>query len=434
MNFRAWTILLAAMLAGIAAAAPEGGDTLYLVKPGDTLMSIASEQLAGGARDFRRLAAHNGLKDANAIAPGAGLRIPAAWLRRQASQARVLVVAGEVKSGERVLKSGDTVGEGERLLSGASGYAMLEFADHSVVHLKPASELAVEVQRAAPARSEFETRLRLGAGAIEAVVAKPRVQQFHVRTPTADLAVRGAAFRARSAEGGTQVEVTEGRVAIGGGTGRDLDVDAGFGTVTRPSEGPAAPVRLLAAPDLAGVAERQERPSVRIAFARLPGAVGYRIVAATDAEMRSIVAESALRSPTARLLNLRDGDYFYTVRGVDALGLEGLEARGRFRLRARPLPPALAAPARGAAMVPGAVEFRWDAAEEGATYRFQMSVDERFANVLLDRAGVAGQSLTAQVQAAGRYFWRVASQPSAGESGPFGDPEMFVVREADPER
>ncbi len=219
-------------------------------------------------------------------------------------------------------------------------------------------------------------------------------------------------------------------LAVAGDKGREVAVEAGYGTVVRQGEAPAAPVRLLEAPDLSGVAELHERPTVRIAFARLAGAVGYRIVAAEDAQMRNVVAESPLRTPTARFVDLRDGDYFYTVRGVDALGLEGREAQGRFRLRARPLPPALAMPAGGTALAPGTVEFRWEGADEAATYRFQLSADERFSTLLVDRAGLAERSLTAQLPSAGRYFWRVASERAGGEPGPFGDAESFVVREA----
>ena len=124
--FLGW-VLSAVLVAGGASGAEDV--LLYVVKPGDTLMSIASEQLAGGAREFRRLAAHNGLKDANVIAPGTQLRIPTAWLRRQAATVRVVALAGEVKSGERGLKSGDALAEGDRVRSGPTGHATLEFAD-----------------------------------------------------------------------------------------------------------------------------------------------------------------------------------------------------------------------------------------------------------------------------------------------------------------
>ena len=303
--FLGW-VLSAVLVAGGASGAEDV--LLYVVKPGDTLMSIASEQLAGGAREFRRLAAHNGLKDANVIAPGTQLRIPTAWLRRQAATVRVVALAGEVKSGERGLKSGDALAEGDRVRSGPTGHATLEFADKSVVQVKPGTELVLEGHKASPSLTDFETRLRLGAGAIEAVVARQRAQQFRVRTPTANMAVRGTAFRVRDVDGSTQAEVTEGRVAVAGDKGREVALDAGFGTVVRAGEAPAAPVRLLEAPDLSGVPELHERPTVRIMFARLAGAVSYRFVAAEDREMRNVVAETPLRGPAARLVDLRDGE------------------------------------------------------------------------------------------------------------------------------
>jgi len=426
MNLR--RIFAALLLLLAAAAGAQSADTSYIVKPGDTLMSIASEQLAGGAKDYRRLAAHNGLKDANVIAPGTTLRIPAAWLKRQAATTRVIAVSGDVKAGERALKVGDTVAEGEQVASGPAGYATLEFADRSVLRIRPESRVTVEAHKSAPTLTEFETRLRLGAGAIEATVAKQRAQDFRVRTPTANMAVRGTEWRVRASETITQTEVTEGRVAVAGDKGKEVVLVAGFGTVVRQGEAPARPVQLLGAPDLSRVPELQERPAVHIAFPALPGASGYRVVAALDREMRNVVVEADVTRPVVRIVDLRDGEYFYAVRGVGALGLEGREAQARFRLKARPLPPDPQAPAGGASLPPGPVEFTWENGEEAASFRFQLATDERFGTLLIDRAELAERRLRAEKLEPGRYWWRVASTRANGDPGPFGDAQPFTVQ------
>lgn len=414
----AWALLSASALAS---------DVDYLVKPGDTLMSIASQMLAGGAKDYRRLAAHNNLKDANVIAPGATLRIPVAWLKRQPASAKVISVAGEVKAGERVLKSGDTVAEGEELTSGPAGYATLQFADGSMLRVGALSRVTVESHKAAPSLADFETRLRLGAGAIEAVVAKQRAQDFRVRTPTANMAVRGTEFRVRSGEAASQAEVTGGRVGVAGDKGGEVAVNEGFGTVVRQGEAPLPPVKLLDAPDLSGVAERQERPVVRIAFPAVAGAAMYRLLVTDDKDLRNVVVDAPMHRPVMRIVDLRDGEYFYAVRAIDKLGLEGREARGRFLLKARPLPPISLAPA-GARLAPGPVEFTWENGEEAASYRFQLSTDERFGALLIDRAGIAERRVVADRLEPGNYYWRVASTRADGDPGPFGETLPFSVQ------
>lgn len=424
MRRRLFAVLFALLCSGAAAQAPE---TTYVVKRGDTLMSVSSELLAGGARDYRKLADHNKLRDPNRLEPGTTLRIPTAWLKRQAAAVRVLAVTGEVRAGARMLKVGDAVAEGETVESSPSGHATLEFADGSVLRVKGRTRVTVEAHRGAPTLSEFETRLRLGAGAIEAAVAKQRKQDFRVITPTANMAVRGTEFRVRADEETARSEVTEGLVGVAGARGREVGVAAGFGTLVRQGEAPATPVRLLGAPDLSGVPDLQERPVVRIGFPALPGAVQYRFLVADDPELRNVVLETGVRGPLVRIVDLRDGDYHYAVRGVDALGLEGRESRARFRLRARPLPPALSSPPDDGRVAAGPVELAWEASEGTGAFRVQVAGDAQFQALVLDRDDVSGPRLAIDALPPGRYWWRAASRRPDGGFGPFGEASSFEV-------
>lgn len=410
------------------AAQPPTSETVYVVKPGDTLLSIAKDQLAAGGKDYRRLAAHNGLRDANVLAPGTNLRIPTDWLRRQASTARVIALAGDVRVGERSLQVGDRVAEGEQVASGANSHATLEFGDRSILRIRPGTRVTVEAHRVAPSLQEFETRLRLGAGAIEAAVTRQRSQDFRVRTPTANMAVRGTEFRVRGDEKGTQAEVMEGRVGVAGAKGKELLVGAGFGTVVLPGQEPGGLVRLLPAPDLSRVATLQERPIVRIAFPEVDGAQGYRFVAAEDADFTRLVAFGELRGPVVRLVDLQDGEYFFAVRGLGPAGFEGAEARNRFRLKARPVPPSIQAPLGDSIVFPGPVPFLWDRSEEAGSYRFQLASDEKFSALVVDRPGLAEPYIEAEIPAPGRYYWRIAVVRPSGDQGPFGDAESIQVR------
>lgn len=342
--------------------------------------------------------------------------------------AKVVALSGEANSGARALKVGDSVAEGEELASGRGSYATLEFTDASVVRLTPDSRLRIEAHRAPAALAVVETRLRLGAGALEASVASRGVPNFTIVSMLGSVAVHGTAFRVRVGEASMFVEVLEGRVAVSGAAGAPVVVNAGYGTRVASNQAPLAPVELLRAPDISRVAELQQRPVVRLRFASLAGAQRYRIVAAADRELREVLVENTQRRPDARMLELRDGEYYFGVRAIDELGLQGAEARGRFRLKARPLPPVAQAPEPEAAMAPGDVVFSWVAVREATSYRFQLATEAAFAAPLVSRDGLLTRELEVENIGAGRYYWRVATVRAGDDQGPFGDPQMFTLQ------
>ena len=87
---------------------------------------------------------------------------------------------------------------------------------------------------------------------------------------------------------------------------------------------------------------------MRLVVPPLAGAAAYRFRAAADQDFREIVIDSVQRRPQVRIVNLRDGEYYFGVRGVDANGLQGQEALGRFKL-ARPPAPEVTDPSEPAA-------------------------------------------------------------------------------------
>ena len=103
--------------------------------------------------------------------------------------------------------------------------------------------------------------------------------------------------------------------------------------------GAQAPASLLQAPDISGIAELQQATTVRLGVPALAGATAYRFRAAADPDFRRIVIDIVQRRPLVRIVDLRDGEYYYGVRGVDASGTQGPEALGRFRLVRPPAPP-----------------------------------------------------------------------------------------------
>jgi hypothetical protein len=351
---------------------------------------------------------------------------PGAWSADppvKSMAAKVVVLSGDVTAGARALKSGDGLAEAEEIAVGRGSYATLEFTDRSIVRVMSDSRLRIETHRAPSAfSSEFETRLQLGAGAVEAKIARRRVSTFSIASMAGSIAAIGASLRVRDVGDVMLVEVLDGRATVTGTSGRPVTVDAGYGTRVMPMEAPLAPVGLLRAPDVSRVSALHQRPVVRLRFAPVPGAQRYRIIAAADRDLRDVLVENTQRRPDVRMVDLRDGDYFYGVRAINELGLEGDEARGRFRLKARPLPPAEQTPDADTVVQPGSVTFSWAGAEEAATYRFQLARDEDFDSLLVNRGGLMARELVVDKLAAGTYYWRVASVRASGDQGPFGDP------------
>jgi hypothetical protein len=360
---------------------------------------------------------------------------PAAWpAEPSAGQAvaKVIALTGEAKAGARGLKIGDSVAEGDEIASGRGSYAMLEFTDQSVVRVMADSRLSIEVHHLPAPQAEAQTRLRLGAGAIEAIVAKRIVPNFTVVSMAGSIAARGTSFRVRGGGDSMLVEVLEGRVEVSGNAGGPVAVNAGFGTRVAAMEAALAPVELLGAPNISRVVELQQRPVVRLRFAPIAGAQSYRVIAAADRDLREILVENTQRRPDVRMIDMRDGEYFYSVRAVDALGLEGLEARGRFRLKARPLPPAAQAPESDVVLEPGSVAFSWAAVEEAAAYYFQLATDDTFKSPRVSRGGLTAREIMVDKLEAGTYYWRIASVRASGDQGPFGDPQILTLQAPTP--
>jgi hypothetical protein len=127
MNARHWWMagLLGSLIA-TAVADPAAGDVdwRWRVQPGDTLIAL-SEAWLEPPHGWRELQKLNRVADPLHLMPGSSLRMPLAWLKRQAAVADVQFAKGQVvrkRAGEpdtpliagAQLRSGDVVRTGEQ--------------------------------------------------------------------------------------------------------------------------------------------------------------------------------------------------------------------------------------------------------------------------------------------------------------------------------
>ena len=139
--------------------------------------------------------------------------------------AEVTFTAGKVQAGSptRALHAGDTVQEGERLLTGADGYLYLRTLDRGFLILRPNSEARIVQYQYDPAKpTETRAKIELLRGVARAVSGQG-VQQakenFRFNTPVAAIGIRGTDFSVFTDASTSRATVRSGAIAMSGFSG-----------------------------------------------------------------------------------------------------------------------------------------------------------------------------------------------------------------------
>ena len=407
----------------------------------DTLIAVGRRFLADPGQ-WPQLQSFNQIADPRRIPVGTVLRIPVQLMATESMPATVLAVSGDVRGADgRRLAEGQTVPQGSSLRTG-EGQATLRLVDGTVLRLRPSTAVQVDTSRRLPQVGGVLSGVQVQQGQVEiqAEQQAPKSRQgglpgFRVSTPQGLLGVRGTEFRVAvdpQAER-TRSEVLEGQVVAEGHDGKPGQrVEAGFGVVLDRTGHVTPPVRLLPAPDLSGVPTVQDRLLVRIPLVPQPGAVASLGQVAADVRfepvLQTVRVEVQPGGTALRFADLPDGHYKLRVRAEDAQGLQGPDAQHHFTLKARPEPPLSTGPAAGAILSAGPVGFAWTAAQDARSYRWQLSRSDDFRVPLQDRRGVETTSLSVTDLAPGVYHWRLASERSATDQGPFGVAQRLELR------
>jgi hypothetical protein len=466
----AWRMLLLAAALPLAGApgparavdAPgEEPVYLYTATRGDTLIGVGRRLLADPSR-WPELAKANALINPNRIGTGIELRIPLRLMRSTSVAATLVSVTGQAQgAAPGALQAGQPVPEGSPVSTGPDGHVTIRLVDGTLLRLRPDSRLQLRESRELKDAGVVRSGARLDRGRVEveATPARPGRAGFSIDTPQGVLGVRGTEFRvavetAEAAEApetttaaagtagagsappaprsATYGEVLSGVVAMDGRSGSSQRVGAGYGSVVDAGGRVAAPVALLPAPDTSGLPTLQERLLMRFPLPAMAGATRYRGQVASDSRFDRVLADLTSRTPELRFADLPDGDYVLRVRAIDSLGLEGLDADHRFRLKARPEAPLPAAPQPRAIRVGSRADFSWAANAEADHYRLQLAAAPDFKAPLRDLGDLRQLATQMDGLQPGVYHWRLASVRADGDQGPWGDPRSFELRPPPP--
>jgi len=127
------------------------------------------------------------------------------------NRARIDSIEGQAygigPAGERTLKLGDEVGEGEFIRTAANSHAQVRLFEGSEVEMNQRAELAVSATRR-------DTTIHLGQGSIIVEAAKRHTGHLYVSAPDCSVAVTGTVFSVNSGTKGSRVAVIEGEVHV----------------------------------------------------------------------------------------------------------------------------------------------------------------------------------------------------------------------------
>ncbi len=456
------SLVCATLLLALASTPLRAADELwaYRVQPGDTLIGVRDRMMLPGS-DWRVVQRINKVPNPRQLVPGSHLQIPLPLLLQKALTAEVVHTHGEVqvqRSGAafQALIGGQVLAAGDVVRTGAQSSAVLRFADGARVMMRPDSVLKIERSVKLGESEVVDTQLRLESGSVDSRVPPSkdpqRTPRFEIRTPLANLGVRGTEFRTTASADQSAVEVLEGTVSgsvagsatssvagvrSGATAGAQQAVKAGFGTRALQT-GVEVPRQLLVAPDLKALPSRVERLPVQLPWTASSDAASYRAqVFSTDGAQRLVLSGvfgSAVGVTTARWADdLPDGRYELRVRAIDATGLEGLDASAAFTLKARPEPPFYTRQQSAQRVTEEAPLFTWTRNAAAARYRLQVADTPDFAAPRIDQTDLTVNELRVPLPV-GTHHWRLASiRDNAGvaDIGPWGD-ALSLTRVAPP--
>ncbi len=403
----------------------------YTMAANDTVQDIAKRFLASGIPSSRILQ-HNNLVNSSQLKTGDTVSIPLSWLQQQPDPARASSVSGQVMllsgrdSSKRPLTVGTLVRVGDELIS-HSGSATIELADGSVVRLSPNSRLAFNRLTRYGKSGMVDTRLRLNEGELETQV-RPFVEdgsRFEIETPSAVAAVRGTMFTLKTSSTGTDLRVTDGRVAFGQ-RGKTRIIPEGYSArISTASSGDMNIRRLPPAPELNPLPTQLTQLPQTLSW-QPNGAARYQ-VNVFEADSGRWLQSATLEDTSYNLDLLDNGSYEVHLAALDSRGIAGMPGTLDFEVDLQARAAKLTKPAPGEAVNDDMPEFKWQLRGKNEVARIEIAADQSFSDVIATSEWAPDeQALPSRPLSPGQYYWRVVTE-AGGNSVATSEVRSLVI-------
>ncbi len=293
----------------------------YTVREGDTFKSIAQIEL-GKIGLAPHLAEFNGLTVDTVLNEGEIVQIPL-YGEVVKEFATIVFLKGEVTRGGEALDRNAEVYIDETLATGENGFVSMLFKSGSVINLQPNTKAKIVRLNCLDDDESCVIEISADQGELSSDVKHTPKQpaDFRITTPYASAAVRGTVFDVAVDKTGLSIGVTEGGVGLAA-SDQAVDLDTGFGSVTKLGKPLGQPIALLPPPVYRYIPARAAKGD-RILWWNLSDANNYLASLTTDKEGRAVLTSGGGQSTDFVVSDESAGDYYLNVRGIDNNGLKG---------------------------------------------------------------------------------------------------------------
>lgn len=443
--------------------------SVYIVSPGDTLWSIANENLKS-PDDWKKLMMFNNMTDQSQLKVDQALRIPSeliadfsappaaasatpmdlpsaaiipaqdkklsprtATIIREGAEAvedvtvisssantvaatygHIVRVSGNKQSKLRV---NDVLADNSRILTGNKSSVNIVLANGSVVVLLSDTEVVLTQP------------LSLLQGEIEYKVDSSKELAL-VSTEAGSVSAQTARFRVATSKAGKQMRVElEQGTAVVANKRKHRRISAGISMQLEAGKAMGEPRQGLMRPDIANLSKSSVNGEANLKWAAIKDAKKYRAQLVYMADAYLILFDEHLSQPTLNWHNISPGRYNIRLRSIDDSGLEGLNAELPFIVHGTLNPPHSNSPTNGATLLTNKPWIAWSRVPEANSYILQVARDADFKTDL--------QELDYQINnhyqfidalPTGDYYWRVLSVSPKRTKSAFGKTRMFKIK------
>ncbi len=442
--------------------------SVYIVAPGDTLWSIANENLKS-PKDWNKLMKFNGMDDKSQLQVDQALRIPSELMADASTPPSSSTKPGDLPPAAIIPAQDEKAAAGMATAAREGAKAVKDIAAISssgntvaatyghVVRVSGKNQSKLEINDALADKTRIRTgdkssvNIVLTDGSVvvllsdtEVVLTQPlsliqgeieykvngNKELALVSTEAGSVSAQTARFRVATSKAGKQmrVEVEQG-AAIVANEKKHRRISAGISMQLEADKAMNEPRQGLMRPDIANLSKSSVNGEANLKWAAISDAKAYRAQLVYAADAYLVLFDEQLNEPKLNWHNISPGRYNIRLRSIDDNGLEGLNAELPFIVHGTLNPPRSNSPANGATLPTNKPWIAWSRIPEANSYTLQVARDAEFKTDL--------QEFTYQMNnyykysdalPAGEYYWRVLSVSPKRVKSAFGDVRMFKIK------